>query len=280
MSFHEFVRSGGGTAWDTGAPSSSISPTKRVGAPPPSPPSSSLVHQLFRLSTSVTRYQNQVNSLGGPSDTSHFRSVLKEDADSIVHVAEAIKDELTGTFAAETDPHRRTQIARLATEFQETLKLFHASQEFCATMEKRYLPKPGTRIDGAIPPGVYSASKSMTTPTSSQVQSQVFTAAAPHIEEEVEHREALLAERDQHIKEIHGQIREVNEIFRDLAVLVVDQGEQLYDVEAAVLQASGRTKQAEQQLTKASSAQKKSYSLLLVLLMVLVGVVVVVLLLS
>lgn len=36
----------------------------------------------------------------------------------------------------------------------------------------------------------------------------------------------------------------MNEIFRDLAVLVNDQGEQLYDIEEAVVNAADRTKQA------------------------------------
>lgn len=36
--------------------------------------------------------------------------------------------------------------------------------------------------------------------------------------------EAIIEEREQGIKEIHHQINEVNEIFKDLAVLVREQG--------------------------------------------------------
>jgi hypothetical protein len=44
------------------------------------------------------------------------------------------------------------------------------------------------------------------------------------LENEVSFNEAIIEERDQGIKEIQNQISEVNEIFKDLAVLVNEQG--------------------------------------------------------
>lgn len=41
------------------------------------------------------------------------------------------------------------------------------------------------------------------------------------------HNEALIEERDAGIREIAGQIAEVNEMFQDLAVLINDQGVQV-----------------------------------------------------
>jgi len=44
------------------------------------------------------------------------------------------------------------------------------------------------------------------------------------VESEVAYTEAVIEEREQGIQEIQHQIAEVNEIFRDLAVLVKEQG--------------------------------------------------------
>jgi hypothetical protein len=44
------------------------------------------------------------------------------------------------------------------------------------------------------------------------------------LENEVVFNEAVIEEREQGIREIHQQIGEVNEIFKDLAVLVNEQG--------------------------------------------------------
>lgn len=71
--------------------------------------------------------------------------------------------------------------------------------------------------------------------------------------------------------QIQQQIGEVNEIFRDLAVLVHDQGQQLYDVEAAVTDAADGAKQAEGQLIRASRHHRKTCTTLLLLLAVVAG---------
>lgn len=44
------------------------------------------------------------------------------------------------------------------------------------------------------------------------------------VENEITFNEAIIEEREQGIKEIQQQISEVNEIFKDLAVLVHEQG--------------------------------------------------------
>lgn len=44
------------------------------------------------------------------------------------------------------------------------------------------------------------------------------------LDNEIAFNEAVIEEREQGIQEIHNQIGEVNEIFKDLAVLVNDQG--------------------------------------------------------
>lgn len=55
------------------------------------------------------------------------------------------------------------------------------------------------------------------------------------MESEVAYTEAVIEEREQGIQEIQTQIAEVNEIFRDLAVLVKEQGVMIGEYEHTVL---------------------------------------------
>lgn len=53
--------------------------------------------------------------------------------------------------------------------------------------------------------------------------------------QEIAFNEALIEERDRGIQEIQQTISEVNEIFRDLAVIVREQGQQVDDLEANLI---------------------------------------------
>uniref|UniRef100_A0A804MYP7 t-SNARE coiled-coil homology domain-containing protein n=1 Tax=Zea mays TaxID=4577 RepID=A0A804MYP7_MAIZE len=72
----------------------------------------------------------------------------------------------------------------------------------------------------------------------------------------------LVEERDQGIQEIQHQITEVNEIFKDLAVLVHGQGAMIDDIDSHIDNAAASTMQAKGQLSKAA----KNSSLICLLL--------------
>ncbi|XLT06257.1 hypothetical protein HN51_045006, partial [Arachis hypogaea] len=67
--------------------------------------------------------------------------------------------------------------------------------------------------------------------------------------------------REQGIQEIQQQIGEVNEIFKDLAVLVHEQGAMIDDIGSNIEQSHAATAQARSQLAKASKTQRSNSSL-------------------
>ena len=86
------------------------------------------------------------------------------------------------------------------------------------------------------------------------------------VQREAAFNEALILERDQGIAEIQHSIAEINEIFRDLAVLVHEQGEQIDDIEANILRSEQRTREAGEQIAKAEKGQKAARNRLLIIL--------------
>jgi syntaxin 7 len=94
------------------------------------------------------------------------------------------------------------------------------------------------------------------------------------VENSLQFNEAVIEERDQAIVEITGQIGEVHQIFQDLAVLVVDQGEMLDDIESNITRAAERTADASVQISRAERSQRSARSkwcFLLVITMIVVG---------
>jgi syntaxin 7 len=81
------------------------------------------------------------------------------------------------------------------------------------------------------------------------------------LENEVVFNEAVIEEREQGIREIHQQIGEVNEIFKDLAVLVNEQGYMIDDIDSHIESAHSATVQGNRQLVKAVKSQKSGASI-------------------
>ncbi|GAY62191.1 hypothetical protein CUMW_215830 [Citrus unshiu] len=88
------------------------------------------------------------------------------------------------------------------------------------------------------------------------------------LDNEITFNEAIIEEREQGIKEIQEQISEVNEIFKDLAVLVHEQGVMIDDISSNIESSHASTAQATTQLAKASKIQKSSSSLSCLLLVI------------
>ena len=78
------------------------------------------------------------------------------------------------------------------------------------------------------------------------------------LDNQIDHHDVLIAEREEGIREIQGQIAEVGEIFQDLAVLVNEQGDLVNDIESNIISSHGHTQQAGKELVKAASHQKSA----------------------
>ncbi|XP_028406166.1 syntaxin-12-like isoform X2 [Dendronephthya gigantea] len=100
------------------------------------------------------------------------------------------------------------------------------------------------------------------------------------LEDSVSLDQSLLEERERMIRQLESDILDVNEIFRDLASIVYDQGEVVDSIEGHVIRAHDDVENANEQLQKASiyrrKARKKKCCLLIILLIVLAIIAVVI----
>lgn len=110
-----------------------------------------------------------------------------------------------------------------------------------------------------------------------QQQSQLTEEPQLAQQEEVDFQENLIIEREGEIRQIEQSVGELNELFRDVAHIVREQGEVLDTIDANVERTLQDTRGADTELRTASryqkSARNKACCLLLILAVVLIIVV-------
>ncbi|XP_072308657.1 syntaxin-16 isoform X2 [Eucyclogobius newberryi] len=94
----------------------------------------------------------------------------------------------------------------------------------------------------------------------------------------VEQNSVVVQEREREIRNIVQSISDLNEIFRDLATMVVEQGTVLDRIDFNVEQACVKTDDGLQQLQKAEQYQKKNRKMLVILILFVIVVVLILIL--
>ncbi|KAF7147818.1 hypothetical protein RHSIM_Rhsim03G0222600 [Rhododendron simsii] len=228
-------------------------------------PSQAVAAGVFQINTAVNSYQRLVNSLGTPKDTFELRQKLHKTRQQIGQLVKETSAKLKQ--ASETDQHtdvsasKKIADAKLAKDFQSVLREFQKAQRLAAERETAYAP--------FVPKEVVSSSSSDVTELEmDSTKSQQFALLTESrrqevvmLKNEVVFNEAIIEEREQGILEIQQQIGEVNDIFKDLAVLVQEQGVMIDDISSNIESSHGGIAQATSQLAKASRIQRSNSSL-------------------
>jgi t-SNARE complex subunit (syntaxin) len=97
-------------------------------------------------------------------------------------------------------------------------------------------------------------------------------------QDEVDFQESLIVERESEIRNIEQSVGELNELFRDVAHIVHEQGAQLDSIDANVQNVVGDTREADVELRSASRYQKNARSKACCLLLILAVVLVIIIL--
>ncbi|KAF8412789.1 hypothetical protein HHK36_000759 [Tetracentron sinense] len=240
-------------------------------------PTQAVASGVFQINTAVSTFQRLVNTLGTPKDTPELREKLRKTR---LHIGQLVKDTSAKLKqASETDQHtevspsKKIADAKLAKDFQAVLKEFQKAQRLAAERETAYAPF----VPQAVLPSSYTATELDISSDKSPEQRALLVESRRQevllLDNEVVFNEAIIEEREQGIQEIQQQIGEVNEIFKDLAVLVHEQGAMIDDIDSHVENSYAATAQGKSQLVKASKTQRSNSSLTC-LLLVIFGVVI------
>lgn len=228
---------------------------------------SELSDKLFSLTSSIGRLSNLLAQLGTRRETERVRdrvqSLLNETSDGFKEIGEGLKKVQAWP---DLSPSQKYTQGKLNQEFKASLTEFQGLQR--QALEKQRASATAAKValeqDSAISP-------SAATGQGQQTQQQLLE-QQPRLanQEEVDYQENLIIERESEIRNIEQSVGELNELFRDVAHMVHEQGQSLDVISANVTSTRDDTQNADQQLRTASRHQKSARGKACILLVILV----------
>ncbi|KAL2867910.1 SNAP receptor PEP12 [Aspergillus lucknowensis] len=230
----------------------------------------SLSNQLFTLTSNITRLSDQIALLGTKRDTDRVRervhNLLEQTRAGFREVGEGIKKVQTWE---DVNPSQKWTQQKLSTEFKVTLEEFQTVQRRALEKQRASAVAARTAVDEAEHP----------TESGFRQEQQQLLEEQPRLanQDEVDFQEALIIERETEIRNIEQSVGELNELFRDVAHIVHEQGGQLDIISENVERVHTDTRGANVELRGASRYQKNARNkacCLLVILAVILAIII------
>lgn len=212
---------------------------------------------VFRINSNVTSLERSLRSLGTPSDTQELRDGLhatqQETNKTITTSTKAIKQ--LSEVVRGSSRQDRLQLDRLKNQLSDAIQRYGTVQKKIAEKSKSLLPT-----------GQRSSKQSPRTPFSDladdekifnggdgtwQAQNQEQALLAEITEEDLE----VIRQREEALQQIESDMLDVNQIIKELASMVYEQGDTIDSIEANIETASSNVDSANEQLAKASQHQ-------------------------
>lgn len=231
---------------------------------------------LQTISHNVQQIKNMVNNIGTPFDSEELRkrmSILQSETHQLTIDTNKSLQAITHKDLTEDDKEQdklKVKIRLLRENFKDVLKDYHEIQKTAKTKQRQTIRR---KLRDSVTQGEQSVDDN----EGDQKQ------ASAMLQIEVVKGEVgleLVKEREESLRQLEQDIQDINTIFKDLAVMVYDQGEVIDVIEDNVEQAAEDVEQGVKQLDKAqeyqSSARRKKLFLILILIAVLVVIVIII----
>jgi t-SNARE complex subunit (syntaxin) len=168
-------------------------------------------------------------------------------------------------------PSQRFTQGKLNREFQASLQEFQALQKTALEKERSAAAASRAALDDSEPAGEGEASQQ--SPQQVQLQQQRLAS-----QEEVDFQESLIIERESEIRNIEQSVGELNELFHDVAHIVMQQGEQLDYIHETTGNVLDDTRGAHVELRGAARYQRNARNRMCCLLIILLVVLTIIIL--
>ncbi|ETI22325.1 hypothetical protein G647_06399 [Cladophialophora carrionii CBS 160.54] len=222
----------------------------------------SLSTKLFELISNISRLSNQLSKKDTERGRERIHDLLEETREGFKEAGDGVK---RAQAWPDLNPALRYTNQKLSREFASALSEFQVVQR--RAIERERASK-----------AALEESQSAQSPSGEgQQQRQLLEEPRLAEQSEVDFQENLIIEREGEIRQIEQSVGELNELFRDVAHLVRDQGDMLDAIDVNVENTLTDTRGADVELRSASryqkSARNKACCLLVILAVVLLIVV-------
>uniref|UniRef100_A0A8D0GPN1 Syntaxin-7 n=1 Tax=Sphenodon punctatus TaxID=8508 RepID=A0A8D0GPN1_SPHPU len=226
-----------------------------------------ITSNIQKITQCAAEIQRVLNQFGTPQDTHELRQQLQQKqqyTNQLAKETDKIIKEF-GSLPATSEPRqRKIQKDRLVNEFTAALTNFQRVQRQAAEREKEFVARvrASSRVSGSAPEEGYREGTLVSWDSQPQAQLQD--------EDITEDDLRLIEERESAIRQLEADIMDINEIFKDLGMMIHEQGDVIDSIEANVESTEVHVQQANQQLSRASDYQHKSRKKICILIFVLV----------
>ncbi|KAI1005679.1 hypothetical protein K3495_g2538 [Podosphaera aphanis] len=225
--------------------------------------SQELMTKLFTLTGNISRLTNEIALLGTRRDTEQVRdrvhNLLEKSKDDFKQVGEGVKKIQSWQ---DVSPSQKYTQQKLAREFQNNLTEFQSVQR--QALEKQ-------RVQTSVARSVIDEQQAIISDGSAGIAQQQQQLEQPRLasQDEVDFQESLIMEREAEIRNIEQGVTELNELFRDVAHIVSEQGDMLDTIHDNVENTRTDTRGADLELRSAARYQKQARSKACCLLLIL-----------
>ncbi|KAK7976973.1 SNARE domain-containing protein [Apiospora saccharicola] len=237
-----------------------------------------LTNSLFHLQGNNDKLRTEIDRLGTRQDKPRLRervqALLEESRDQFKEVGEGVKKLQTWDDPVGITPTQKYQQQKLARDFGSSLREFQGLQR--TALEK---------LNASVTAAKAAAHDEAQSPSAEhfhggeqlqqlQQQEQAHLAA----QDEVDFQDALIQEREDEIRQIEEGVTDLNTLFKQVAQIVGEQGEQLETIETNAINVRDDTRGADVELRSAARYQKNARSKACCLLLILAVILTIVLL--
>jgi len=242
--------------------------------------SQKITSNIYTINQNVNQIQKFTKDIGTIRDTRAMRNKMHNYQDStrriIGDTVKALKQlgQFSGGSERERSQHRMEQ-EKLTNDFKQVLSKFQTISQVAMKHERDTVARDRASSQSGGGGGGYGDDQ--------------YDEKAALIHEEqrekmqrqgdlIDGNHDQIVEREEAIKEIESTMLEVNEIYRDLNTLVIEQGNALDNIESNMSQTENNVDSGVEQLRKASRYQKKGRNKMCCMLGILVIVLAVIVL--
>ncbi|KAJ0061055.1 hypothetical protein NL108_005851 [Boleophthalmus pectinirostris] len=244
----------------------------QAGFPDPSSLVNSITSNIQRLTLLTNELQRAVSLVGTDQDDSQLRNSLQQKQQQGNQLAKDTDKQIKAFAALPVGPdqrQRKLQKERLLNEFSAALNSFQKIQRQAANKEREYVARVRASSRLSVPQsgGGQADDGFRNVPAfSSELQLQA------EMEAMTEEDLRLIQEREQAIRQLESDIVDINDIFKDLGMMVHEQGELIDSIEANVESTDQNIHRGMQNLARAADYQSSSRKKICILITIAVVV--------
>lgn len=223
-----------------------------------------IAQQIFHINGNINSIDRLVGFLGTARDTSEIRSSLHDVTNA---TRELIKDctqdlkllsRLDTSEPGKNRQQKKLEKQKLSKEFQNVLSSFQKAQRISASKQREFVDKAKATTVMLQSQVIANEEEEFNEPRSSTVMDEQRQVQMEALDHEIEYNELLISEREGEIQNIEQGITELNEIFRDMGMLVNEQESGIQSIYGNVLNIAQSTRSAADELVIASRHQKNA----------------------